>query len=180
LKCHPDRGGRESAIGPDDLRILARNTVILGFGREQVVAKIAQAAHAWTTGHRKNHLPDDAVIVVIATKHVHADVDERKLKASRKPFYLFASKVAINTREDDLARAHDLGDFLPAHGMCLDRPLWVDALHQVLHNLHLLPAAANSGRRCADQAVLMPHPDAAWINKINVTKADVRKLLSDV
>jgi hypothetical protein len=64
--------------------------------------------------------------------------------------------------------------------MCLNGSLWVDAPHQAFHNVHLLPAAANRGRRCADQAMLMPHTDAAWINEINVTKADVRQLLPDV
>jgi hypothetical protein len=56
----------------------------------------------------------------------------------------------------------------------------VDAFHQALHNVHFVPAAANGGRRCTYQAMLMSHSDTAWIDEINVTKPNVCELLPDV
>jgi hypothetical protein len=79
-------------------------------------------------------------------KNVHADVDEWKLKASRKSFDFVASKVTIDASEDDLTRAYNVGYLLPTHGMCLNRSLRVNPPHQSLHNVHLIPASANRGR----------------------------------
>jgi hypothetical protein len=87
---------------------------------------------------------------MIATKDVHADVDERKLKAARKFFDFVANKVSSDAPEDDLARAHDVGYLLPTHGMRVNRALRVNATHQSLHSVHLLPTSANRGSRRTD------------------------------